>query len=41
MGQVWLFFVAPPLGALIAGFTYAYLVGKAAPAAPLEVATEG
>jgi aquaporin Z len=41
MGQVWLFFVAPPIGALIAGFTYAYLVGKAAPAAPLEEATEG
>jgi aquaporin Z len=40
MGQVWLFFVAPPLGALIAGFTYAFLLGKAAPAAPLEVATE-
>jgi aquaporin Z len=41
MGQVWLFFVAPPLGALIAGFTYAFLLGKPAPAAPLEVATEG
>jgi aquaporin Z len=41
MGQVWLFFVAPPLGALIAGFTYAFLLGKPAPAAPLEAATEG
>jgi len=41
MGQVWLFFVAPPLGALVAGFTYAFLLGKEAPAAPLEVATEG
>jgi len=41
MGQVWLFFVAPPLGALIAGFTYAFLLGKETPAAPLEEATEG
>ncbi len=39
--QLWLFFVAPPVGALIAGFTYALLVGKPAAAAPLEVATEG
>lgn len=41
MGQVWLFFVAPPIGAIIAGYTYAFLVGRPAPAAPLEVATEG
>jgi aquaporin Z len=41
MGQVWLFFVAPPIGALIAGYTYARLLGKPAEAAPLEVATEG
>ncbi len=39
--QLWLFFVAPPVGALIAGFTYALLVGKPTEAAPLEVATEG
>jgi aquaporin Z len=41
MGQVWLFFVAPPIGALIAGYTYAFLVGSPTPAVPLEEATEG
>jgi aquaporin Z len=41
LAQLWLFIVAPVAGALIAGFTYALLVGKAAPAAPLEEATEG
>ncbi len=41
ISQLWLFFVAPPVGALIAGFTYAALVGKAAPPVPLEEATEG
>lgn len=40
MGQVWLFFVAPPIGALIAGFTYAFLGGKPERAAPLEATTE-
>lgn len=28
LGQVWLFFVAPILGALIAGFSYAALTGR-------------
>lgn len=41
MSQLWLFFVAPVAGALIAGFSYAFLVGKAEPAAPLEEAAEG
>lgn len=41
LGQVWLFLVAPVAGALLAGFTYAVLLGKSGPTAPLEVATEG
>jgi len=41
ISQLWLFFVAPAVGALIAGFSYAYLVGKAEPAVPLEEAAEG
>lgn len=41
LGQLWLFLVAPAAGALLAGLTYAVLLGKPGPAAPLEVATEG
>lgn len=41
LGQLWLFVVAPVAGALVAGFGYGILLGKAAPAAPLEAATEG
>lgn len=40
LAQLWLFIAAPAAGALIAGFTYALLVGKAAPAATFEEATE-
>ncbi len=39
--QLWAFLVAPVVGALIAGATYAGLFGAEAEAAPLEVATEG
>ncbi|HET9518186.1 MAG TPA: aquaporin Z [Actinoplanes sp.] len=38
-GQVWLFIVAPIAGALIAGFSYALLVGSDKPVAPLEQTT--
>ena len=41
IGQLWLFIVAPVVGALIAGLSYASLLGKERPAAPLETATEG
>ena len=41
LGQLWLFLVAPVAGALLAGLTYGLLLGRPAPAAPLEVATEG
>ena len=39
LGQLWLFIVAPVLGALIAGFSYAALLGEGPAAAPLEEAT--
>lgn len=41
IGQLWLFIVAPVVGALIAGLSYTPLLGKERPAAPLETATEG
>ena len=41
LGQLWVFWLAPLVGALIAGATYAPLFGRAEPAAPLEAATEG
>ena len=40
ISQLWLFLLAPPLGALIAGFTYKLILGEGPPAA-LERATEG
>jgi aquaporin Z len=41
IGQLWLFIIAAPIGALIAGATYEMLFGSGEDAAPLEVATEG
>jgi aquaporin Z len=38
--QLWAFLVAPTVGALLAGASYAVLFGGEADAAPLEVATE-
>jgi aquaporin Z len=40
ISQLWLFLLAPTLGALIAGFTYKLFLGEGA-AAPFEQATEG
>ena len=40
IAQLWLFILAPVVGALIAGFSYAALMGEG-PAAPLEEATAG
>jgi aquaporin Z len=40
IGQLWLFVIAAPIGALIAGATYEILFGRAEEPAPLEVATE-
>jgi aquaporin Z len=39
--QLWLFILAPVLGALIAGFSYVFLVGEGAPATTLEEAAAG
>ncbi|GIF19250.1 aquaporin Z [Paractinoplanes tereljensis] len=39
LGQLWLFIVAPIAGGLIAGFTYAALLGQNENASPLELAT--
>ena len=41
ISQLWLFILAPLLGGLLAGGTYAALLGKGEAVAPLEVATEG
>jgi aquaporin Z len=38
--QLWLFILAPIVGALIAGFSYAYVLGRA-DAVPLRRAAEG
>jgi aquaporin Z len=40
LGQLWLFWLAPLVGAAIAGLTYATLLGKDAAAVPLPEATE-
>ena len=39
--QLWLFWLAPLVGGLIAGATYVALFGKVAAAVPLREATEG
>jgi len=41
LAQLWVFLVAPVVGALIAGASYAGLFGGAVGPAPLEVTTEG
>ncbi len=41
ISQLWLFILAPAAGGLLAGFTYAFLVGREEPVAPLETATKG
>jgi aquaporin Z len=41
IGQLWAFILAPLVGAVIAGATYAVLFGKDQEAISLEVATEG
>jgi len=41
IGQLWLFILAPTIGGLLAGGTYAALFGTGEEAVPLEVATEG
>jgi aquaporin Z len=41
LAQLWVFLIAPVVGALIAGASYAGLFGGSATAAPLEVTTEG
>ena len=38
--QLWLFILAPTVGGLIAGFTYAALLGTHKEPAPLQQATE-
>jgi aquaporin Z len=39
--QLWVFILAPTIGGLVAGLTYAMLFGRGPAPAPLEVATEG
>lgn len=41
LGQLWLFWLAPLVGAAVAGLTYAALLGKAEAAVPVSEATEG
>ena len=41
LGQLWVFWLAPLVGGLIAGATYVLLFGKEATAVPLTEATEG
>ncbi len=41
IGQLWVFFLAPVVGALVAGASYAGLFGDDEGQVPLEVATEG
>lgn len=41
IGQLWVFVLAPVVGALLAGLTYGVLFGDASDAAPLEEATSG
>jgi aquaporin Z len=41
LGQVWLFIVAPLVGALLAGLSYTFLFAEDEGAVPLEVATQG
>jgi aquaporin Z len=40
LGQLWLFWLAPLVGGLIAGAAYAWLLGSEVEPTPLEVATE-
>jgi aquaporin Z len=40
LSQLWVFWLAPLLGGLIAGVTYGMLVGRGEEAAPLQEATE-
>lgn len=40
MSQLWVFWLAPVIGALVAGFTYSLLLGREAPATSLEEAEE-
>ena len=40
VGQLWLFWLAPPVGAILAGATYRFLLGRDEAAAPLPAATE-
>ena len=41
IAQLWLFILAPIVGAVFAGFAYAALLGEAEAASPLEEATSG
>jgi aquaporin Z len=41
IGQLWLFILAPVVGALVAGFTYSLMFGRADEAATLPEAAEG
>jgi aquaporin Z len=41
IGQLWVFFLAPVVGALVAGASYAGLFGRDEGQVPLEAATEG